>query len=68
MLGSNSKQEGEGKKKPDMKQRGDQERDRLRKRERKALLKSLTMAQMSTASVGKFDKKVNKHEPDAPTS
>jgi len=26
------------------------------------------MAQMSTASMGKFDKKVNKHEPDAPNS
>jgi len=42
------------------------ERDRVRKRERKALLKSLQMAQMSTASMGKFDKKVNKYEPDAP--
>jgi hypothetical protein len=26
------------------------------------------MAQMSTASMGKFDKKVNKYEPDAPNS
>ena len=26
------------------------------------------MAQMSTASMGKFDKKVNKFEPDAPNS
>lgn len=26
------------------------------------------MAQMSTASIGKFDKKVNKHEPDAPST
>ena len=42
------------------------ERDRVRKRERKALLKSLQMAQMSTASMGKFDKNVNKYEPDAP--
>lgn len=31
-------------------------------------MKSLTLAQMSTASMGKFDKKVNKHEPDAPSS
>lgn len=40
----------------------------MRKRERKALLKSLQLAQISTASMGKFDKKVNKHEPDAPKS
>jgi len=40
----------------------------VRKRERKALLKSLQLAQISTASMGKFDKKVNKHEPDAPKS
>ena len=31
-------------------------------------MKSLTMAQMSTASMGKFDKKVHKYEPDAPNS
>jgi len=30
-------------------------------------MKSLTLAQMSTASMGKFDRKLNK-EPDAPTS
>ena len=48
--------------------REDVERDKVRKRERKALLKSLQMAQMSTASMGKFDKKVNKYEPDAPNS
>lgn len=40
----------------------------IRKRERKALLKSLQMAQISTGSMGKFDKKVNKYEPDAPKS
>jgi regulator of ribosome biosynthesis len=54
--------------KASLKARDDMERDRLRKRERKALLKSLQMAQMSTASMGKFDKKVNKYEPDAPNS
>jgi hypothetical protein len=53
---------------PSMKVREDMDRDRVRKRERKALLKSLQMAQMSTASMGKFDKKVNKFEPDAPNS
>ena len=31
-------------------------------------MKSLQLAQISTASMGKFDKKVNKKEPDAPTS
>ena len=29
-------------------------------------MKSLKLAQISTASMGKFDKKVNKKEPDAP--
>ena len=48
--------------------RTDGQREVVRKRERKALMKSLTVAQMSTASMGKFDKKVNKHEPDAPKS
>ena len=51
-----------------MKARDEVDRDRIRKRERKALMKSLQMAQMSTASMGKFDKKVNKFEPDAPNS
>jgi len=54
--------------KPNLKQREDVERERVRKRERKALMKSLQLAQVSTASMGKFDKKVNKHEPDAPKS
>lgn len=44
------------------------ERDKLRKREHKSLMKSLNMAQLSTASMGKFDKKVNKKEVDAPKS
>lgn len=51
-----------------LKLREDGERDKIRKRERKALLKSLQLAQISTGSMGKFDKKVNKHEPDAPKS
>ena len=33
-----------------------------------ALMKSLTLAQMSTASMGRFDRKAGKNEPDAPTS
>ncbi len=40
----------------------------IKKRERKALDKSFKLAQLSTASMGKFDKKVNKDEPDAPSS
>lgn len=40
----------------------------MKKRERKALDKSLQLAQLSTASMGKFDKKVSKHEPEAPNS
>lgn len=40
----------------------------IKKRERKALEKSFQMAQLSTASMGKFDRKVSKKEPDAPSS
>jgi hypothetical protein len=54
--------------KVNLKQRGEDEREKIRKRERKALMKSLELAQKSTASMGKFDKKVNKYEPDAPSS
>ena len=43
-------------------------KNEVKKRERKALDKSLSLAQLSTASMGKFDKKVSKHEPDAPNS
>jgi hypothetical protein len=43
-------------------------RDKIRKRERKSLLKSLQLAQMSTASMGKFDKKAAKNEVDLNTS
>ena len=50
-----------------LKLREDADRSNLRKREHKALMKSLKMAQMSTASMGKFDKK-RKNEPDAPNS
>lgn len=31
-------------------------------------MKSLTLAQMSTGSMGRFDKKAGKNEPDAPTT
>jgi len=53
-----------------LKMREDVERSELRKREHKSLMKSLTMAQISTASMGKFDKKAGKKgvEPDAPKS
>lgn len=57
-----------GDSKGSMKLKSDEDRTALRKREHKALMKSLKMAQMSTASMGKFDRKVNKHEPDAPKS
>lgn len=44
----------------------------MKKRERKALEKSFKLAQLSTASMGKFDKKVsvskNFKEQDAPNS
>lgn len=45
-----------------------EDRDKLRKREHKSLMKSLNLAQLSTASMGKFDKKVGKNEVDAPKS
>jgi hypothetical protein len=50
-----------------LKKREDVERERVRKRERKALMKSLQLAQVSTASMGKFDRKLH-NEPEAPTS
>ena len=52
---------------PNLKARSDEERNMVRKREAKALMKSLKLAQMSTASMGKFEKK-KKNEPDAPGS
>lgn len=54
--------------KVDLKHRSQDERTDVRKREHKALMKSLTMAQMSTGSMGKFDRKAGKNEPNAPTS
>jgi hypothetical protein len=50
-----------------LKLREESERKDIRKREHKSLMKSLTMAQISTASMGKFDRKL-KREPEAPTS
>lgn len=48
------------------------EKQAVKKRERKALEKSFKLAQLSTASMGKFDKKVsvskNFKEQDAPNS
>jgi len=46
----------------------DVQRTELRKREHKALMKNLTLAQMSTGSMGKFDRKAGKNEPAAPKS
>lgn len=46
----------------------DMQKQSMKKRERKSLEKSFKLAQLSTASMGKFDKKVNKSEPDAPNS
>jgi len=66
VLGGNSNNNTQEKKENiGLKQRSEGDRDQVRKRERKSLMKSLTLAQKSTASMGKFDKKVNKHEPDA---
>jgi len=56
---------GEG---PSMKLKENKEKQNIRKREMKSLTKSLQTAQMSTASMGKFDKKAGKNEPDAPGS
>ena len=53
---------------PDLKRMSDKDRTDIRKREHKALMKSLTLAQMSTGSMGRFDRKAGKNEPDAPTS
>ena len=53
--------------KDSLKLKDEKDRTNVRKREHKALMKSLTLAQMSTASMGKFDKK-RKNEPDAPNS
>ena len=63
------KQGGESveKAKESMKLREEADRNTLRKREHKSLMKSLTLAQKATASMGKFDRKLNK-EPDAPAS
>ena len=69
ILGQDNAKKGvENNKTESLKRKTDTERDNLRKREHKALMKSLTLAQMSTASMGRFDKKAGKNEPDAPTS
>ena len=64
VLGKEGAEEG----KSSLKRKGDDERSQLRKREHKSLMKSLTMAQMSTGSMGRFDRKAGKNEPDAPNS
>lgn len=67
ILGSKEK-DGAAQATPDLKRKTDGERTNIRKREHKALMKSLTLAQMSTGSMGKFDRKAAKNEPDAPNS
>ena len=67
LLDKQSSGEKEPSPKDSLKLREEKERTELRKREHKSLMKSLTLAQISTASMGKFDRKLNK-EPDAPTS
>ena len=57
-----------GAKEGSLKRKSDTERNDLRKREHKALMKNLTLAQMSTGSMGRFDKKAGKNEPNAPTT
>ena len=51
-----------------LKRKSEGERTQIRKREHKSLMKSLTLAQMSTGSMGKFDRKAMKNEPAAPKS
>ena len=67
ILDKKSSGDKEPNQKDSLKLREEKDRTELRKREHKSLMKSLTLAQMSTASMGKFDRKLNK-EPDAPTS
>lgn len=59
---------GQGDKQSSLKLKEEAEKNKLRKREMKSLTKSLQTAQMSTASMGRFDRKVGKNEPDAPLS
>ena len=65
VLGKNT--DGTGAGSDSMKLKDEKDKTMLRKREHKSLMKSLTLAQMSTASMGKFDRK-KKGEPDAPGS
>jgi len=51
-----------------LRKKAPQERANVKKREKKSLMKSLQLAQISTGSMGKFDRKVNKFEPNAPNS
>ena len=69
ILGTNkTKAEIDPKASNDLRRKSEGERTEIRKREHKALMKSLTLAQMSTGSMGRFDRKAGKNEPDAPTS
>lgn len=63
----NRKGDQEQLQKESLKLREEADRNQLRKREHKSLMKSLTMAQKSTASMGLFDRKLNKEPEAAPT-
>lgn len=63
-----TKMQKDGKIGKSLKQKDDQVKQAIKKREKKALMKSLQLAQISTGSMGKFDRKVNKSEPNAPNS
>lgn len=63
LVGDNKEDADKAKKtQPNLKNKGEVERENIRKRERKSLMKSLKLAQMSTASMGNFDKKASKTE------
>lgn len=62
ILAHKPSESADDKPKVNLKNKDEVDRERIRKRERKALMKSLQMAQMSTASMGKFDKKATKTE------
>lgn len=63
-----NKKEQDGEIGKTLKIRDDQAKAKIKKREKKSLMKSLQLAQISTGSMGKFDRKANKYEPNAPNS
>lgn len=63
-----TKMQKDGKLGKGLKKQDDQVKQAIKKREKKALMKSLQLAQISTGSMGKFDRKASKSEPNAPNS